>query len=176
MQRQAGTDQSGHLVDPSAVPMLDVLGPTIRYLTPPDGDDRQPCVMEGRVPGGVVVPLHSHPDPETFVVMSGRLDGLRISDRGYEWVPIGAGDIFHIPGDARHAWRNPCQEPAVTIIVSTVKIARFFGEVGSPVDPTGASAWPPPAPAAERLLATAERYGYWNATADENAALGLRLG
>jgi hypothetical protein len=38
-----------------------------------------------------------------------------------------------------------------------------------------APAGPPSAEAIERFLATAERYGYWNATPEENAEVGLAL-
>lgn len=170
------TEPTTHLVDLQAVPALDVLGPTIQFLTPPDGDDRQPCVMHGTVPPGVIVPLHSHPDPETFIMRSGRLEGLAVAPDGFEWTVVTPDEIFHVPGNVKHAWRNPSQHPAETIIVSTVKIGRFFGELGTPVGSNGKTAWPPAAQAIERFLRIAERYGYWNGTPEENAAVGLRLG
>jgi hypothetical protein len=47
------------------------------------------------------------------------------------------------------------------LVVSTAKLGRFFREVaGEPLP---------------RFLAIAARYGYWNATPEENAAVGLRL-
>jgi quercetin dioxygenase-like cupin family protein len=159
----APAPEPADLVDPRAVETLDVLGPTIQYLTPPDGDDGHPCVMRGTIPPGVVVPLHSHADPETFVMRSGRVEGLAVSAEGFEWIPVGPGDVFHVPGDAKHAWRNPSREPAEMIIVTTAKLGRFLGEVASAGGP-------------ERFLATAERYGYWNATPQENAEVGLQLG
>jgi quercetin dioxygenase-like cupin family protein len=51
--------------------IIEVLGPTIEFLTPLEDEDGAPCVMRGTVPPGAVVPLHSHADPETFVVLSG---------------------------------------------------------------------------------------------------------
>jgi len=38
------------------------------------------------------------------------------------------------------------------------------------------AAWPPSGPAVRQFLGTAARYGYWNATPEENAEVGLRLG
>jgi hypothetical protein len=35
--------------------------------------------MRGTVPPGVVIPLRSHPDPETFVQIAGDIEGLRES-------------------------------------------------------------------------------------------------
>jgi hypothetical protein len=46
---------------------VDVLGPTIQFLTPPGADDNGPRVMRGTVPPGVPVPLLSHRDPEAFL-------------------------------------------------------------------------------------------------------------
>jgi uncharacterized RmlC-like cupin family protein len=165
----------GHLYDPRKGEKLDVLGPTIQYVTTPDADDRDPCVMRGTIPPGVVVPLHSHADPETFIVLSGRLEGLATAREGVTWIPVGPGDIFHVPGNAKHAWRNPSREPAVTIIASTAKMGRFFRELGIPIGPANTTARPPSDATFQRFLETAERYGYWNATPEENAAVDIVL-
>jgi quercetin dioxygenase-like cupin family protein len=91
----------------------------VTYLTPPDAEDGEPCVTRGTIPPGVVVPLHSHADPETFLVVSGELEGLAVAAHGFTWVPVRPGDTFHVPGGARHAWRNTAREPAVTTTVTT---------------------------------------------------------
>lgn len=163
-----------YLVDPAAVETLDVLGPTVQFLTPPE--DGEPCVMRGTIPPGVVVPLHSHADPETFLAVSGELEGLVHADEDVRWIRIGPGDVFHVPGGARHAFRNRSRGPAVSILVSTSTIGRFFREIGRPLEPGATPAWPPPPAALQRLRETAERYGYWNATPEENAAVGIPLG
>lgn len=41
--------------------------------------------MRGTIPPGVVVPMHSHPDPETFLPLSGELEGLVVSPEGFAW-------------------------------------------------------------------------------------------
>jgi len=174
VSRIAPAEPFAQLIDPRTVETLDVLGPTVQLLTPPDGDD-EPCLIRGTIPPGVVVPLHSHQDVETFVGLSGAVEGLVHDDAGARWVRIGPGDVFHVPGGARHAFRNGDRDPAVSLIVTTGRIGRFFREVGTPVGPDGAAAWPPHAEAIQRLLRVAERYGYWNATTSENAAVGLAL-
>jgi quercetin dioxygenase-like cupin family protein len=161
-------------VDLEQAPMLDVMGATVQYLTPLDVG--QPCVLRGTIPPGVVVPLHSHADPETFLQISGQLEGFVDAADSVGWVPIAPGDIFHIPGDAKHAWRNPAPEPAVTILLTTATLGRFFRDVGTPITPGAATAWPPSIATIQRFIAIAERYGYWNATPAENAEIGLRLG
>jgi hypothetical protein len=46
-------------------------------------------------------------------------------------------------------------------VVTTASIARFFREIAGH--------------GVERFLEVAERYGYWNATPEENAAAGIAL-
>jgi quercetin dioxygenase-like cupin family protein len=164
--------RAAHLLDPRDVETLDVMGPTIQFLTLPD-EESFPCVMRGTIPPGGFVPLHSHADPETFLHVSGRLEGLTFSEEGFEWIRIEPGAIFHVPGGAKHAFRNPSQEPTVSIIVSTPKMGRFFQELGTPVQPGAHSSFPPSEGALRHFLEVAERYGYWNATPEENAQVGL---
>ncbi len=47
------------------------------------------------------------------------------------------------------------------IIVSTATLGRFIVEVAGK--------------SVEEFLAIAERYGYWNATPEENAAVGVQI-
>jgi quercetin dioxygenase-like cupin family protein len=159
-----------HLVAPRHVPELDVLGPTIEFLTAPDADSDEPCLMRGSIPPGGVVSLHSHPDPETFIALSGELEGLAMDGEEFTWVRVGPGDIFHVPGSAKHAFRNPFTHPAVQLVISTARLGRFFREIGRPL-----GAGPPSADALGDFLVTAARYGHWNATPAENAAIGLSL-
>jgi quercetin dioxygenase-like cupin family protein len=158
-----------HVVDPRDAETVAVLGPTVTFLTPPA--DGAPCLMRGTIPPSGSVPLHSHADPETFVVLEGAVEGLVMTGGGHRWVGLGAGDVFHVPGDVPHAWRNPRPEPVTTHIVSTAKMAAFFREVGTPVG----EAPPPLEEELQRFLETADRYGYWNATPEENARVGLAM-
>jgi quercetin dioxygenase-like cupin family protein len=128
-------------------------GATIDFLTPVE--DGAPCLMRGTIPAGGVVPLHSHADPETFIVIEGEAESYTDG----RWVTVAAGDVHHIPGDVRHGWRNG-PAPAVMYLVTTATMARFFREVA--VGP-------------DEFLAISARYGYWNATPEENAAIGLTI-
>jgi quercetin dioxygenase-like cupin family protein len=162
-----------HLVGPETIETVSVFGPTIEFLTPA-GEDDAPCVMRGTIPPGAVVPLHSHPEPETFIALSGEVEGLAALPSGFEWLPVQPGDVFHVPGGARHAWRNLSRNPATNIVVTAQTLGRFFREVGTP----HVIGKPPPMPsrqAIEHFLATAERYGHWTASPDENAEVGLTL-
>jgi quercetin dioxygenase-like cupin family protein len=161
-----------HRVDTRWLETVNVLGPTIQFLTGPR--DGEPCVMRGTIPSGVVVPLHSHPDPETFVILHGEVQALERSRGGSRWVPLVAGDVFHVPGDAKHAWCNTSQQPAVMLVVTTARLGRFLREVGTTPAGNGVTG-APSQEAIERFLAIAHRYGYWNATPEENDEVGIRL-
>lgn len=154
---------------------LNVLGPTVQFLTRSKEDESAPCVLRGVIPSGIVVPLHSHADPETYFPVSGVAEALAERAGGLSWVQIGPGDVFHVPGNAKHAFRNRSAEPAVMFIVTTPRMGRFFEEVGTPAGLGTHPAGPPSPEALRHFLAIAERYGYWNATPEENARVGLVL-
>ncbi len=167
--------ETAHLVEPELIETLNVLGPTIQVLTPPAEDDIWPCLMRGTIPPGVVIPMHAHADPETFVVVSGEAEGLSVAGDDFAWIRIRPGDIFHVPGGAKHAWRNPTPRPVAMFIVSTSKMARFFQELGVPAQHEQAQAAPPPA-LLRKFMDVSARYGYWNASPEENARVGISLG
>jgi hypothetical protein len=119
--------------------------------------------MRGTIPPGVAVPLHSHADPETFLLVSGSVQGLAFRGDDFEWITITAGDVFHVPDGAKHGFRNDGDEDAVMMITSTAKIGRFFREPGVAVRP-GSAPSPPTPERIRRLFEASVRYGYWNAS------------
>jgi hypothetical protein len=60
------------------------------------------------------------------------------------------------------------------VIISTDKIGHFFQEVGSPII-LGRRPARPTADVFRCFLETSARYGYWNASAEENARIGITL-
>lgn len=173
MSMRTSTTPSGGLIDAGHAPAISILGPTIQFLTPPD-DEGAPCIMRGTIPPGVSIPLHSHGDPETFVMISGAVEGVVFDGDGHRWLPIRAGDIFHVPGHAKHAWRNAGRDPAVMLIVSTSKMGRFFGELASQLSASSSQGIPSPEDL-QRFNDLAAKYGYWNASPEENARIGIVL-
>jgi quercetin dioxygenase-like cupin family protein len=163
-------------VNPTTGLRVDLFGPTVEFLTSPQEASIDFCVLRGVIPPGVSVPLHSHHDTEDFLVISGEVQALRQSTQGYEWIVAKAGDHLHVPSNERHGWRNLSSEPLVAFIITTTRLAQFFQEVGRPVAGT-----PQPATAEDlgRFLAhygtVSAKYGYWNATPEENAAVGIRF-
>ena len=163
-------------INPTTGLRLDLLGPMVEFLTSPQEANIDFCVLRGMIPPGVSVPLHSHPDTEDFFVISGEVQALRQGTQGYEWIVAKAGDYLHVPSGARHGWRNVSSEPMVSFIITTRRLGQFFQEVGRPVEGT-------PQPVTTEFLAhflarfetASAKYGYWNATPEENAAVGIRL-
>jgi uncharacterized RmlC-like cupin family protein len=92
-------------------------------------------------------------------VLSGSAEGLVDRDRD-RWQRVGPGNVFHVPPDVPHAWRNFSADPVVMLFVSTNRMGRFFKEVAADLD---------------GFLEIAERYGYWNATPEENARIRVPL-
>lgn len=162
-----------HMVDLSSAEVFDLFGPTVQFLAGQDVRNPGPCILRGVIPPGSLVPLHSHGDPETFIVTSGELEAFAWSASGLRRTQLARGDIFHIPGNIKHAWRNRSSEPGVAIIVTTQKLGSFFREVGRPIAGEGQPLAAPTREEMTHFLVTSQKYGYWNATPAENSEIGL---
>ena len=159
-------------INPTTGLVVDVFGPTVEFLTWPEEAHNDFCVLRGIIPPGVSIPLHSHPDTEDFFILSGEGEVLRQGTQGYEWIGGKAGDYFHVPSGARHAWRNVGSLPLVALIITTPRLGRFFQETGRPVTDTPQPVTPEDL---AHFSAVATTYGYWNATPEENAAVGIHF-
>jgi quercetin dioxygenase-like cupin family protein len=159
-------------LNPTSGVIVDLFGPTAEFLTLPDDPESDFCVIKGIIPPRGFVPLHSHPDTEDVLVLEGKAEGLRHDEDGYTWVDVIAGDHIHVPSGARHAWRNLSDAPAVTLIITTKKMGAFFREIGRPI--ARAAQLPTPEDLAH-VAAVSARYGYWDATPEENVAVGIPM-
>lgn len=150
--------------------ILDVFGPLVQFLTGVSDSNEDYCLMRGTVPAGVVVPLHSHAERETFYVLEGEIQALWED----HWITLGAGDVFDVPGDLKHGWRNVSCASVSLLFVVPMRLGRFFRAIGRPVTMTSQSA---PGPEDfQRLLEIAHAYGYWLGSPADNAAAGLSPG
>jgi quercetin dioxygenase-like cupin family protein len=136
--------------------------PLNEYLTEVS-DDVDYCLMRCTLPKGTVVPMHSHADRETFYVISGKLDAFRED----HWETLEPGTIFDVQGGTKHAWRNSSKRDALVICVTTPTMARFLQAIS--VSAAGSS----PEDHARRFLELVQAHGYWLASPEENAAIGL---
>jgi quercetin dioxygenase-like cupin family protein len=158
--------------NPTTGLVIEFFGPTIEFLTSPKDERSDFCVLKGTIPPGGFVPLHSHSDTEDFLIISGSMEGLRHDTEGYKWIGAKAGDYIHVPGGEKHAWRNVSGEPGVSLIITTKRLGQFFQEAGRPA--TGAPQSVTPEDLG-RFAAISAGYGYWNATPEENEAVGIHF-
>ena len=147
-----------------------VLGVLLQFLSTPEQINDQISVMRGTVPSGVVIPLHSHADPEIFYVLNGPLEIFQAEG----WQTVTAGEVVSIPGNVRHALRNTSPSPMTSITVSKQELYSFFRELARPFDPNRPPA-PPSPEEMQQLFSVAEKHEYWLASSDENAAIGISL-
>ena len=147
-----------------------VLGALLQFLSTPEQINDEISVMRGTIHPGVVIPLHSHADPEIFYVINGSLEVFQSES----WKTVGAGGVVSVPGNVRHALRNISRSPTTVITVSKRDLYKFFRELARPFDPNHPPA-PPNPEEMQRLFSLAQKYECWLASRDENAAIGISL-
>ena len=156
--------------NPTTGQIIEIFGPTLEFLTLPADEQNGFCVLKGVLPPGVFIPLHSHSDREDFLVLSGESEVLKQDMEGFKWIMAKAGDYIHVPGGARHAWRNVSDQPVVSLIITTNKLGKFFQETGRPVTSAPQLVTPEDL---ERFASVCAKYDYWIATPEENEAVGI---
>lgn len=157
-----------HVADAALEP-LDLIGPEIRLVTPLPKEGEGYCLFEARVPPGVFVPIHAHDDRETFYIISGEIEGL-LETRWRRFVP---GNVFDVPGGAKHAFRNVSTTDVLLLVITTIALGRFFQSVGRPLSevPPG----PPSPDTLQRFAQASLAEGHWLGSVDDNAAVGISL-
>jgi hypothetical protein len=80
--------QTAYVVNKGKGTVLDVCGPTVEFLNSTDEKDAAYCIMIGTIPPGVSVPLHSHPDVESFFTLSGTVQVLFQRGDQLEWIDV----------------------------------------------------------------------------------------
>lgn len=154
-------------------PALSLLGPIVHLLASAEQTSDQFSVLDSLLVPGVEVPLHSHPEVECFFVLNGALQILTYQDDEPYWLDVKAGESVVVPSNAPHAVRNASASPVRLLMIFEARLGRFFEEIGRPI-PSGGQ---PPLPSGEWIngfAAAAARYGYWLASPEENAAIGLK--
>ena len=132
-------------------------------------------LIRGTLPPGVAVPLHSHRDLELFYVLDGSMEVFQSKEGSSGWTTVGVGAAVVVPGNVTHALRNASSSlPAPMLVLTTARLYEFFGEVCKPFDPNRRPA-PPTPEETKTFLATVAKYGYWAASPEENAAIGISL-
>jgi quercetin dioxygenase-like cupin family protein len=152
--------------------LFNAVGVIVEFLVSPDEVRDKICLIRGTMPPGVVVPLHNHADPEILYGLSGSLDVFKSNEGAAGWTTAGVGDVVTIPGTVKHALRNSSDVPVTLAVVTKSELYQFFREAAKPFDSNQRPA-PRTPQALKDLVAVAAKYGYWIASPEENAAIGL---
>jgi len=155
-------------------PKFDIFGVQLQFLIAPERASGLISLYRGTLPPSIVVPLHSHPEPEVFYVLEGDLEVYQESGTQKGWSIFRVGDALAIPGDVKHALRNTSSSPATTVLVTPDQLYGFFREIAKPLD--GRSAAAPSSEQLQHLFVAAAKYSYWMGSPEENAAIGIHLG
>ncbi len=112
----------------AATEVLQVTGLTIEILAQSNSGAGNVALMRAILPPGATIPLHTHPEPETFYVIEGRLD-LHLEDA---WHGGGPGTLLHVPGYAMHAVRNGGEAPCIVLCVTPASLLAVFRSMALP--------------------------------------------
>ncbi|VVB46716.1 protein of unknown function [Beijerinckiaceae bacterium RH AL1] len=153
-----------------AAEIVDVIGICIEVLAQAGPGESDPILLRAELPPSAMIPLHSHREPECFVVLEGRLevhvDGV--------WHGCDPGAHVFIPSGARHAVRNSRSAPTIAICATSASLASFFRAAGGP--PGAHPPGPPSREQMERLVEAALAHGHTLYGPEEQAAAGLEVG
>src|ERR1700750_744358 len=80
---------------------FDIFGVRLQFLITPEQSSGKISLYRGTLPSGIVVPLHSHPEPEVFYVLEGTLEVYQESAAPQDWSISRAGNVVAIPADIK---------------------------------------------------------------------------
>lgn len=157
------------------LPLTDVGGPTLQFVgTAGSNETEGQGFMRGTIVPGGFVPLHSHADPESFLVLEGPMEVYVDDGKASGWNKVDAGSFVTIPVSAKHAWRNQGSKPASVFIAVNQRLYSFLQTVARPIQADQVPAAPTPE-WLQQFMKTAAEYSYWNGTPEENAEIGINL-
>ena len=149
---------------------LNLRGHPVQFLTALSDNDEDYCLMASNFPDGMVVPIHSHAERETFYVVEGEVQVLW-EDR---WITIGGGDVLDVPNGLKHSVRNISGAPASVLVMMPMRLGRFLREIAKPTQ--GVEAGAPTPEDLQRFVELANAYGYWLGGPADNEAVGISFG
>ena len=124
--------------------LFNAAGVLLQFLASPGEVGDAICLIRGTMPPGVVVPLHSHSEPEVLYVLDGSLQAYRSTEGANGWTNAGVGDVVIIPGSVKHALRNASSLPATLALITKSQLYQFFRELAKPFDPNQPPSHPTP--------------------------------
>src|SRR5258706_2534999 len=80
-------------------------GVLLQFLASPEEVGDAICLIRGKMPPGVVSPLHKPAEVDLLYVLEGSLKFF-MAKKGTQWPTAGMGDVIAIPSNVKHALRN----------------------------------------------------------------------
>jgi quercetin dioxygenase-like cupin family protein len=154
---------------------FNLFGVLLNFLVTPNETGHQVSLFKGTLPPKVVIPLHSHAEPEVFYVLEGSLEVYRESGQSQGRSTTQPGGVLAIPGKVKHALRNISSTPTTVILVTQDELYNFFRSLAKPFE-AGQMPAPPSPEDMLQLSAAAAKYRYWMGSPEENATIGIFLG
>ena len=154
---------------------FNMFGVLLNFLVTPAETGHEVSLFKGIQPPGVVIPLHSHAEPEVFYVLEGSLEAYRESCQPQGWSTTQPGGVLAIPGNVKHALRNTSSTPTTVLLVTQEELYNFFRSIAKPFE-AGQMPAPPSPEDMQQLFAAAAKYHYWMGSPEENATIGISLG
>ena len=119
--------------------------------------DGQYCALQVTIPAGCVVPLHQHAEQEAFFILEGAVEFAETRNGALHWRTLRVGEMFNIPSDAVHGFRNLSRDAAKGLLTAHAGMEGFFLDAGTPVPSNPA---PPTRAEIERLISIATEHGH----------------
>ena len=154
---------------------FNTFGVLLNFLVTPNETGHEVSLFKGTLPPGVVIPLHSHAEPEVFYVLEGSLEVYRESGQPQGWSTAQPGGVLAIPGNVKHALRNTSSTATTVLLVTQEELYNFFRSIAKPFEP-GQMLAPPSPEDMQQLFVAAAKYHYWMGSPEENATIGISLG
>lgn len=154
---------------------FNMFGVLLNFLVTPAETGHEVSLFKGILPPGVVIPLHSHAEPEVFYVLEGWLEVYRESGQPQGWSTTQRGGALAIPGNVKHALRNTSSTSTTILLVTQEELYNFFRSIAKPFE-AGQMPAPPSPEDMQQLFAAAAKYHYWMGSREENATIGISLG
>lgn len=166
--------ESSLIVTANTSPKFDIIGGAVTFLAPPNTIGADHAILGGFLPAGVIVPLHSHDDPESFFILEGGMELYHEEGDSAGWHTLRPGDLAVIRGGSKHAWRNNNPEDCRAVFVTGPHLFAFFKELGRPVSEETVPEVPDASTVA-RIAEVAQKHNLWLASPEENEAIGLKM-
>lgn len=94
------------IISSKTSPEFDMIDGLVQLLAPSESIGTDHGILGVFLPAGAIVPLHSHRDPETFILLEGEIDHYQDDGDSPGWRTLRPGDLAVLRGGVRHAWRN----------------------------------------------------------------------